>query len=106
MNERVYILLALLTFGWCILSVILFFKIWGMTSDVKEIKDILKGYLKDNGDAPKQEEARCDVTEGKPQDADEAAEGDGPLNWGLIPTFFACIILVVVILAVIFIYAK
>ena len=37
MNEQFYILLSLLAFGWCILSVILFFKIWGMTSDVKEI---------------------------------------------------------------------
>lgn len=108
MNERFYILLSLLAFGWCILSVILFFKIWGMTNDVSEIKELLKGKLKQGGneDAPKREEVKCDAPEGKPQDADEAAEGDGPLNWGLIPTFFACIILVVVILAVIFLNVK
>ena len=36
--EFVYLLLALI---WSILCLILFFKIWGMTNDVREIKDHL-----------------------------------------------------------------
>lgn len=104
MNERVYMLLALLAFGWCILSVILFFKIWGMTNDVSEIKELLKGKLKQGGneDAPKLEEVKCDDPEERQQAADEVDDGNDSSSLGLVPIFLGCIMLVVVILAVIF----
>ncbi len=36
---------AVLTLIWCVLCVILFFKVWGMTSDVSEIKKMFQQYL-------------------------------------------------------------
>lgn len=105
MNEQFYILLSFLTFGWCILSVILFFKIWGMTNDVKEIKELLKGKLKQGGneDAPMREEVKCDAPEERQQAADEGTDdGNDSSSLGLVPIFLGCIMLVVVILAVIF----
>lgn len=108
MNEQFYILLSLLAFGWCILSVILFFKIWGMTNDVSEIKELLKGKLKQGGneDAPKMEEVKCDVPEERQQAADEVDEDNDSSSLGLVPIFWGCIMLVVVILAVIFLNVK
>lgn len=35
-------IILILAFVWSILCLILFFKIWGMTSDVAEIKELLK----------------------------------------------------------------
>lgn len=104
MNEQFYILLALLSLGWCILSVILFFKIWGMTNDVSEIKELLKGKLEQGGneDAPKREEVKCDTPEEKQQAADEVDDGNDSSSFGLVSIFLGCIMLVVIILAVIF----
>ena len=36
------ILLAILTIVWCILCIILFFKLWGMCNNVSTIKNILQ----------------------------------------------------------------
>lgn len=38
--ETIFLIIALI---WSILCLILFFKVWGMTSDVSEIKELLKG---------------------------------------------------------------
>lgn len=108
MSEQFYILLSLLAFGWCILSVILFFKIWGMTNDVSEIKELLKGKLKQGGneDAPMREEVKCDAPEERQQVADEVDEDNDSSSLGLVPIFWGCIMIVVIILAVIFLNVK
>jgi len=36
-------------FAWGVLEIILFFKVWGMTNDVKEIRNILSSKLNSNG---------------------------------------------------------
>lgn len=106
MNEQVYLLLALLSIAWCFLSVVLFFKIWGMTNDVQEIKELLKRHLMVNADTSPKEVVGCDAPEEKPQTTDETAEGNSSYSWGLVPIFLTCIILVAVILTVIFLNAN
>lgn len=50
------ILIAIITIAWSILGIILFFKIWGMTNNVKEIHDWLMEdrikYQRYNGENP------------------------------------------------------
>ena len=51
-----FLTIILLVFG--VLQIILFFKIWGMTNDIKEIRN---KYLKDE-DEKRRREAVCDPT--------------------------------------------
>lgn len=51
-----FLTIVLLIFG--VLQIILFFKIWGMTNDIREIRN---KYLK-NEDEKRREEAVCDPT--------------------------------------------
>ena len=51
-----FLTIILLIFG--VLQIILFFKVWGMTNDIREIRN---KYLK-NEDEKRREEAVCDPT--------------------------------------------
>lgn len=51
-----FLTIVLLIFG--VLQIILFFKVWGMTNDIREIRN---KYLK-NEDEKRREEAVCDPT--------------------------------------------
>ena len=106
MSESFILFISLLGLVWGVLCLVLFFKVWGMTNDVEEIKELLKGNLRRNSNAPQQEVAKCDAPEEKPQFAEETGENKGAASLGLIPIFISCIILVVVILAVIFLNVK
>ena len=51
-----FLTIILLVFG--VLQIILFFKVWGMTNDIKEIRN---KYLKDE-DEKRRQETECDPT--------------------------------------------
>ena len=60
--ETLYLILAIV---WSILCIILFFKIWGMTNDVKEIKDHLlysQTMERDNASLEQQKNTLSQVT--------------------------------------------
>ena len=45
MESNFYLILIIIALIIALLPVILFFKVWGMTNDVAEIKEMLKVYL-------------------------------------------------------------
>ena len=50
MNGQLYFFTVLLGLVWTILCVILFFKVWGMTNDIKAIRELLQGRHEDKGE--------------------------------------------------------
>jgi len=64
--EGISFILGLIGFVWAICCLVLFFKIWGMTNDVKIIKDILQTIPNktETTNKPSSEESTVDLEEG------------------------------------------
>lgn len=61
--EILYILVSIISLVWCILCLILFFKIWGMTNNVKDIKNFLIYNIRPNDNIPTNAQNRILSTE-------------------------------------------
>lgn len=108
MNIQLYILLIILSIIWSVLCIALFFKIWGMTNDVEEIKNILKGIacgISPQQAQPGREESPVQNSETR-QEEESLEKGNGSANFGLVPIFIAIILSVLIIFIIAFSAAK
>lgn len=100
MNEQFYFFMIVASIVWGVLCIILFFKVWGMTNDVKAIRELMRGKPDDNAEpvaiSAGQETVKVD-DEAKPKDKDFDTT---PLIW------IASALLAVAILYIIFFTPK
>lgn len=102
-----YFFLALISFVFAILSIILFFKMWGMTNDVAEIKELLKKQNEYKNEEKSIEKIITTVDDVVPEnnipEVDNKSEKvNGSINTGLIPLFLGAIILTILVLVLAF----